>query len=93
MRTPRVFLKTELKANSIIELDQNISDHRPVAVKSIFSFEQNYDLNGDGNINENDLIDTLVQRPTSMDLILTGPSIPSRVIEMADQVTELRSGH
>ena len=27
MRTPRVFLKTELKANSIIELDQNISDH------------------------------------------------------------------
>tara|TARA_A100001037_G_scaffold294836_1_gene313122 strand:+ start:10109 stop:11179 length:1071 start_codon:yes stop_codon:yes gene_type:complete len=41
------------------EYDQNISDHRPVAVKFIFSFEQNYDLNGDGNINENDLLNLL----------------------------------
>ena len=35
MRTPRVFLKTELKANSIIELDQNISDHLKVTNKKI----------------------------------------------------------
>ena len=46
-----------------------------------------------GYLNENDLINTLEQRPGAMDVILTGPSIPSRVIEMADQFTELRSGH
>ena len=44
-------------------------------------------------LNENDLIKTLEQRPRSMDVILTGPSMPSRVIAMADQVTELRSGN
>ncbi len=46
-----------------------------------------------GYLNESDLINTLERRPSAMDVILTGPSIPSRVMEMADQVTELRSGH
>ena len=45
-----------------------------------------------GYIKENDLINTLEQRPSSMDVILTGPSIPSRAMKMADQVTELRCG-
>lgn len=46
-----------------------------------------------GYLKENELINTLEQRPGEMDVILTGPSIPNRVICMADQVTELRSGH
>ncbi len=46
-----------------------------------------------GYLNESDLINTLEQRPGAMDVILTGPSIPTRVLGMADQVTELRSGH
>ena len=46
-----------------------------------------------GYLKENDLIDTLEQRPQSMDVIITGPSIPSGLIDMADQITELRSGH
>ena len=46
-----------------------------------------------GYLNESDLINTLERRPGAMDVILTGPAIPSRVIGMADQVTELRSGH
>ncbi len=46
-----------------------------------------------GYLKEEDLINTLEQRPGSMDVILTGPSIPSRVISMADQVTELRCGY
>jgi len=45
-----------------------------------------------GYLNESDLINTLERRPSAMDVILTGPAIPSRVIGMADQVTELRSG-
>ena len=44
-----------------------------------------------GFITENDLISTLNNRPGSTDIILTGPSIPSQIMKMADQVTELRS--
>ena len=44
-----------------------------------------------GFIKENDLISMINNRPTSTDIILTGSSIPPKVIEMADQITELRS--
>ena len=43
-----------------------------------------------GFIEENDLIFMINNRPSSTDIILTGPSIPSSVMEMADQITELR---
>ena len=43
-----------------------------------------------GFIEENDLISMINNRPSSTDIILTGPSIPYKVIEMADQITELR---
>ncbi len=43
-----------------------------------------------GFIEENDLICMINNRPTSADIILTGPSIPPKVMEMADQITELR---
>ena len=43
-----------------------------------------------GFIEENDLISMLNNRPSSTDIILTGQSIPPTVIEMADQITELR---
>ena len=43
-----------------------------------------------GFIEENDLISVIKNRPSSTDIILTGPSIPPKLIEMADQITELR---
>ena len=43
-----------------------------------------------GFIEENDLIFMINNRPSSTDIILTGPSIHPKVIEMADQITELR---
>ena len=43
-----------------------------------------------GFIEEKDLIFMIDNRPPSTDIILTGPSIPNKVIEMADQITELR---
>ena len=43
-----------------------------------------------GFIEENDLISIINNRPSSTDIILTGPSMPPKVIEMADQITELR---
>ena len=45
-----------------------------------------------GYLDEPDVRSTLEQRPGSMDVIITGPSIPDSVMEMADQVTELRRG-
>ncbi|WP_413677253.1 cob(I)yrinic acid a,c-diamide adenosyltransferase [Prochlorococcus sp. MIT 0916] len=44
-----------------------------------------------GFIDENDLISMINNRPSSTDIIITGPSIPPKVSEMADQITELRS--
>ena len=43
-----------------------------------------------GFIEENELISMINNRPSSTDIILTGPSMPPKVIEMADQITELR---
>tara|TARA_B100000700_G_scaffold236676_1_gene262593 strand:- start:6 stop:602 length:597 start_codon:yes stop_codon:yes gene_type:complete len=43
-----------------------------------------------GFIEENALISMINNRPSSTDIILTGQSIPSKIIEMADQITELR---
>ena len=37
------------------EYDQNISDHRPVAMKIHFNYEFSFDLNDDGIVNENDI--------------------------------------
>ena len=44
-----------------------------------------------GFIEESDLISMINNCPSFTDIILTGPSIPPKVIEMADQITELRS--
>ncbi len=43
-----------------------------------------------GFIEENDLISMINNRPSATDIILTGPSIPPKVMGMADQITELR---
>ena len=43
-----------------------------------------------GFLEEEELISVLEDRLGSIDVILTGPAIPPKVIAMADQVTELR---
>ena len=43
-----------------------------------------------GFITEKDLITTLENRNDSIDVIFTGPSIPSKVFSIADQITQLR---
>ena len=45
-----------------------------------------------GYIPEAEVLATLEKRPGYMDVILTGPSIPSPIMDMADQITELRCG-
>ena len=45
-----------------------------------------------GYISEDDVLSSLQQRSTALDVIITGPSIPPNVMAMADQVTQLRRG-
>jgi cob(I)alamin adenosyltransferase len=43
-------------------------------------------------LSHEDVLSVLEQRPSAMDVIVTGPAIPAEMMEMADQVTELRRG-
>ncbi|BEV35616.1 cob(I)yrinic acid a,c-diamide adenosyltransferase [Synechococcus sp. M16CYN] len=61
------------------DLDQLVLDEIGLAVRL-------------GGIDEADLLSTLKQRPKSMDVIITGPSVPTSIVVMADQVTELHRG-
>ncbi|WP_320675243.1 cob(I)yrinic acid a,c-diamide adenosyltransferase [Prochlorococcus sp. MIT 1341] len=45
-----------------------------------------------GYLNNEIVMEALEQRPRTMDIILTGPSIPEPIMTMADQITELRFG-
>ena len=45
-----------------------------------------------GYLNEAEVRDSLDARPGSMDVVITGPSIPESLMGLADQVTELRRG-
>ena len=40
-----------------------------------------------------EIIATLERRPAHLDVILTGPAMPPALMDMADQVTELRRGY
>lgn len=46
-----------------------------------------------GLISENDVVAFLNQRPPHVDVILTGPNMPRSLLDMADQITELRRSH
>lgn len=43
-----------------------------------------------GLVPESEVLDLLKQRPSQMDIILTGPKMPHSILEIADQVTEFR---
>ncbi|NCG15566.1 MAG: cob(I)alamin adenolsyltransferase [Synechococcales cyanobacterium H12SWP_bin.12] len=45
-----------------------------------------------GYLSHEDVLSVLEQRPSAMDVIVTGTAIPAEMMEMADQVTELRRG-
>lgn len=48
----------------------------------------NFDL-----ISENEVLDFLENRPRNLEVILTGPNMPEVILEMADQITEIRRSH
>ncbi len=44
-------------------------------------------------ISEAEVLAFLNQRPTQVDVILTGPNMPQQILDIADQITELRRSH
>ncbi len=46
-----------------------------------------------GLIPETDVLAFLAKRPPHVDIILTGPDMPKSILELADQITEIRRSH
>ncbi|MBW4464876.1 MAG: P-loop NTPase family protein [Pegethrix bostrychoides GSE-TBD4-15B] len=46
-----------------------------------------------GLISEAEVLSLIEQRPGQVDLILTGPDMPQAILDIADQITELRRTH
>lgn len=46
-----------------------------------------------GLVSETEVLTFLNQRPRHVDIILTGPEMPGSLLDMADQITELRRSH
>jgi cob(I)alamin adenosyltransferase len=44
-------------------------------------------------IPETEILAFLAKRPTHVDIILTGPEMPTSILEIADQITEIRRTH
>ncbi len=46
-----------------------------------------------GLIPESEVLTLLAKRPTHVDIILTGPEMPRSLLDVADQITEIRRTH
>jgi cob(I)alamin adenosyltransferase len=46
-----------------------------------------------GLIPEVEVLEFLTKRPTHVDIILTGPEMPKSLLDVADQITEIRRSH
>ncbi|MBH8556395.1 P-loop NTPase family protein [Nostocaceae cyanobacterium CENA357] len=46
-----------------------------------------------GLIPEAEVLDFLTKRPPQVDIILTGPEMPKSLLDVADQITEIRRSH
>ena len=86
------------------ELDE--SEHR--ALRQLWQYTQDVVLAGKyslvvldelslainfGLIPEEEVLAFLQRRPTHVDIILTGPQMPKVVLDVADQITEIRRSH
>ena len=85
--------------------DPDIDDNTRVALQKLWSHTQKAVKSGTyglmvldelslavdfGLIKENEVINMLKNRPSHVDIILTGPQMPESLLDVADQVTEFR---
>ena len=46
-----------------------------------------------GLISETEVLEFLAKRPSNVDIILTGAEMPKSILDLADQITEIRRSH
>jgi cob(I)alamin adenosyltransferase len=83
----------ELEQRSITDLwqyTQNVvyQDRYDLVVLDELSVAMNFNL-----IAQAEVLEFLRKRPRHIDVILTGPDVPEAVLDVADQITELRRSH
>jgi cob(I)alamin adenosyltransferase len=85
--TPQIETPELLALNELWKYTQVavLSGQYPLVVLDELSLAINLDL-----IPEAEVLDLMQQRPRHIDMILTGPDMPSSLVAIADQVTELR---
>jgi cob(I)alamin adenosyltransferase len=83
----------ELEQRSITDLwqyTQNViyHDRYDLVVLDELSVAMNFNL-----IAQAEVLEFLRKRPSHIDVILTGPDVPEAILDVADQITELRRSH
>ncbi|MBE9180688.1 P-loop NTPase family protein [Oculatella sp. LEGE 06141] len=83
----------ESEANALLDLWHHTTSvvsqgHYSLVVLDELSLAINFGL-----ISEAEVLDFLQNRPIEVDVILTGPDMPQSLLDIADQVTELRRSY
>jgi cob(I)alamin adenosyltransferase len=83
----------DLEQRSITDLwqyTQNViyQDRYDLVVLDELSVAMNFNLIAPGEV-----LEFLRKRPSHIDVILTGPDVPEAILDVADQITELRRSH
>ncbi|MFM2432766.1 MAG: hypothetical protein RLZZ511_3980 [Cyanobacteriota bacterium] len=83
----------EIERRSITDLwqyTQNViyQNRYDLVVLDELSVAMNFNL-----IDANEVLEFLRKRPAHIDVILTGPDVPESILDVADQITELRRSH
>lgn len=88
--TPIVDDREQRSITDLWQYTQNViyHDRYDLVVLDELSVAMNFNL-----IAQAEVLEFLRKRPSHIDVILTGPDVPEAILDVADQITELRRSH
>jgi cob(I)alamin adenosyltransferase len=88
--TPDVAVEEQRSILDLWQYTQNViyQNRYDLVVLDELSVAMNFNL-----IPQVEVLEFLRKRPRSIDVILTGPNVPPALLDVADQITELRRSH
>jgi cob(I)alamin adenosyltransferase len=88
--TPIVDDREQRSITDLWQYTQNViyQDRYDLVVLDELSVAMNFNL-----IPQAEVLEFLRKRPSHIDVILTGPDVPEAILDVADQITELRRSH
>ncbi len=88
--TPIVDDREQRSITDLWQYTQNVvyQDRYDLVVLDELSVAMNFNL-----IAQAEVLEFLRKRPSHIDVILTGPDVPEAILDVADQITELRRSH